>query len=56
MNGEMSSFLFNFLLVYLNDLLIFSLSFDDHLQHLEKILQKLSETGLKLNLEKCQPL
>ena len=56
MNGVMSDFLFNFLLVYLDDLLIFSQSFDDHLQHLEKILKKLSETGLKLNLEKCQLL
>ena len=56
MDGVMSDFLFNFLLAYLDDLLIFSQSFDDHLQHLEKILQKLSETGLKLNLEKCQLL
>ena len=46
MDGVMSDFLFNFLLAYLDDLLIFSQSFDDHLQHLEKILQKLSETDL----------
>ena len=56
MNGVMSDFLFNFLLVYLDDLLIFSESFDDHLQHLEKVLKKICDTGLKLNLEKCQLL
>ena len=55
MNGVMSDFLFNFLLVYLDDLLIFSESFDDHLQHLE-VLKKICDTGLKLNLEKCQLL
>ena len=52
----LSDFLFNFLLVYLDDLLIFSESFDDHLQHLEKVLKQICDTGLKLNLEKCQLL
>ena len=55
MNGVMSDFLFNFLLVYLDDLLI-SESFDGHLQHLEKALKKICDTGLKLNLPKSQQL
>ena len=55
MNGVMSDFLFNFLLVYLDDLLI-SESFDGHLQHLEKALKKICDTGLKLNLGKYQLL
>ena len=54
MNVVMSDFVFNFLLVYLDNLQIFSQSFNDHLQHLEEVLQKLAR--LKLNLEKCQPL
>ena len=56
MNGVMSDFLFNFLLVYLDDLLIFSHNFEDHLQHLDRVLQRIGETGLKLNLDKCQLL
>ena len=56
MNGIMSEMLFNFVLVYLDDLLIFSQTFDDHLVHLEKVLERINETGLKLNLEKCQLL
>ena len=56
MNGVMSEFLFNWLLVYLDDLLIYSLTFEDHLQHLDMVLQRIEETGLKLNLNKCQLL
>jgi transposase InsO family protein len=56
MNGVMSDFLFNFLLVYLDDLLIYSKSFEEHLLHLDRVLAKISRVGMKLNLEKCQLL
>ena len=56
MDGIMSDFLFQFLLVYLDDLLLFSSTFDDHLIHLERVLQRISQTGLKINLDKCQLL
>lgn len=56
MNGVMSDFLFNFLLVYLDDLLIYSKTFEEHLLHLDRVLAKLSRVGLKLNLDKCQLL
>nr|KAG5696950.1 hypothetical protein BaRGS_015914 [Batillaria attramentaria] len=54
MQATMSDFLFQFLLVYLDDLLIFSRTFKEHLQHLERLLQRIAETGLKLKMEKCQ--
>nr|KAG5707511.1 hypothetical protein BaRGS_012015 [Batillaria attramentaria] len=54
MQATMSDFLFQFLLVYLDDLLIYSRTFDEHLLHLERLLQRIAETGLKLKLEKCQ--
>lgn len=56
MNGVMSDFLFHFLLVYFDDLLIYSNTFEDHLHQLDKVLQRLEDTGLKINLEKCQIL
>ena len=56
MDGIMSDSLFNYILVYLDDLLIYSKTFDDHLAHLEKALERINHTGLKLNLEKCQLL
>ncbi len=40
-------------LVYLDDVLIFSQTFKDHLQHLEEIFSRFKFCGLKLNPSKC---
>ncbi|KAF3697990.1 Retrovirus-related Pol polyprotein from transposon 297 Protease [Channa argus] len=40
-------------LVYLDDVLIYSRSFSQHLQHLEEILSRFQSSGLKLNPSKC---
>jgi len=39
--------------VYIDDLVIFSNSFEQHLLHLEKVFKILAENGLKVNFEKC---
>ena len=41
------------LLVYLDDIIIFSPTFDDHLRDVEEVLKRLEEANLKLNPEKC---
>ena len=43
----------NFAMGYLDDIIIFSRSEEEHLIHLEKVFQRLQEAGLKLKLEKC---
>ena len=40
-------------LIYLDDLIIFSNSFEQHLERLQIVLQKLKEANLKLAPEKC---
>ena len=41
-------------LIYLDDIIIFSESFDQHLEHLEAIFKRLHEHNLKLKASKCE--
>ncbi|GBG76421.1 hypothetical protein CBR_g22169 [Chara braunii] len=43
-----------FVVVYLDDILIFSKSMKEHVKHLEEVLQVLKEAQLHLNLEKSE--
>ena len=42
-----------FTMGYLDDIIIFSKTEEEHLQHLEEILERLQKAGLKLKLQKC---
>ena len=41
-------------LIYIDDILIFSRNFDEHLDRLRQVVQRIKEAGLKLKPEKCQ--
>ena len=41
-------------LIYVDDILIFSQNFEEHLQHLSQIFQRLREANLKLKPSKCK--
>ena len=43
----------NFAMGYLDDIIIFSKTEEEHLEHLETIFNQLRESGLKLKLQKC---
>ena len=40
-------------LVYLDDIIVFSSSFELHLQHIRSVLQRIVDSGLTLQLSKC---
>ena len=41
-------------LIYLDDVIIFSRTFDEHIQRLKLVLQRVRQAGLKIKPEKCQ--
>ena len=43
----------DFVAIYIDNVLIFSRSLEDHLQHVEKVLDRLQSAGLKLQPVKC---
>ena len=44
----------NFAMGYLDDIIIYSRSEKEHLEHLEEIFTRLKAAGLNLKLEKCR--
>ena len=40
-------------LIYIDDIIIFSKSIDEHLTHLEEVFRRLREANVKLNPKKC---
>ncbi|GMI83616.1 hypothetical protein HRI_002030900 [Hibiscus trionum] len=53
MNKVLSPFLDRFVVVYLDDIVIYSKTFHEHLMHLRKVLQVLRENELYIKREKC---
>ncbi len=54
MNYVLYDYLNNFVIVYLNDILVYSDTFDEHINHLKKIFTKLREANLIIKLKKCK--
>ncbi|GBG72364.1 hypothetical protein CBR_g11942 [Chara braunii] len=54
MNRILHDHLDNFVVVYLDDILIFSKSAEEHAQHVETVLSLLRQHKYKVNLEKCE--
>lgn len=48
LSGQLSDYAF----VYLDDIILYSPDFASHLQHLDKVLERLGQHGLKLRLDK----
>ena len=53
MNENFQDYNGKFLVIYLDDILIFSCSLEEHLKHLSMVFKRLQENKLIINLEKC---
>ena len=56
MNTISSPYLGKFIWVYLDDILIFSNTYNDYLNHLREIFKKLEENNFYLRMNKCNLL
>ena len=54
MDAVLHGLRWEFCLVYLDDIIIFSPTFEKHLEHLELVFERLEDAGLTINASKCQ--
>ncbi|XP_054154595.1 uncharacterized protein LOC128953145 [Oppia nitens] len=54
MQKVLRNVLYQFVVVYLDDIIIFSNTFDEHLRHVESVLKLIREYDLRLGIEKCE--
>ena len=52
LNELLKEFLSNFVIVYLDDILIFIKTLEDHMMHIHKVFEKLRDEKLLINLKK----
>src|SRR5260370_27427951 len=53
MQGILAPFLWIFSLVYINDIVVYSQSYEEHLMHLDQVLQAVKEAWIMLSPKKC---
>jgi hypothetical protein len=53
MNEILSEFLWMFVLVYIDDIVVFSKTFEEHLKHLDWVLGAIAKAGITLAPSKC---
>ena len=54
MNGVFKKFLDSFVIVFIDDILVYSKTEAEHVQHLRSVLQRLRETRLYAKFSKCE--
>lgn len=54
MNEVIRDFINKFVAVYLDAILVFNKTKEDHLEHLDRVLRRLDEEKLMINLKKCE--
>src|SRR6266542_3385541 len=47
-------YIYEFIIVYLDDIIIFSQTMEEHLKHMRKVLEALRQVRLKFKIKKCE--
>src|ERR1700730_19352666 len=53
MTDILAPFLWIFALVYIDDIVVFSKSFEEHCKHLDQVFKAITDSGLTLSPNKC---
>jgi hypothetical protein len=53
MNEVLAPYLWLFCLVYIDDIVVYSQSFEEHIEHLDKVLGAIAKSGITLSPDKC---
>ena len=53
-NDTLREFLDDFCSAYLDDCLVFSNTREEHIEHVRKVMKKLLDAGLQLDIDKCE--
>ena len=53
MQNVLTPFLWIFALVYIDDIIIFSLTLEDHISHLNQVFKAIEGSGVILSVTKC---
>ena len=53
MNEVLRDFIAKFVIIYLDDILVFNQTKEEHLKHLRYVLERLQQETLMVNVKKC---
>ncbi len=54
MNDTFMNYLKDFVIIYLNNIIVYNNTKKNHIQHVKKILQRLRETDIQVDVDKCE--
>ncbi len=54
MNDILMNYLNEFVIAYLDDIIVYNNSKKKHIQHVRKILQRLREANIQIDVDKCE--
>ncbi len=54
MNDTLMNYLNEFVIAYLDNIIVYSNNKKEHIQHVKKILQRLRETNIQTDVDKCE--